>query len=113
MSEKDQDLRDIPVGIARDGHRVEFDSMGEVSVPADRYWGAQTARSLQNFAIGEDRMPIELCRAYGYLKKAAAKVNAEAGLLDEAKCAAIGQACEELVAGEFDDQFPLLSLIHI
>ena len=108
MTDKTRTFRDIPVGIESEGERVEFDSMGEVRVPADRYWGAQTARSLKHFAIGEERMPIELCRAYGYLKKAAALVNTRAGLLEEDKCAAIAFACDELVAGELDDHFPLL-----
>ena len=107
MSDKAQENSEIPVGIDRTGERVEFDSMGEVRVPADRYWGAQTARSLEHFAIGEDRMPIELCRAYGYLKKAAAIVNERAGLLPREKCEAIVAACDELVAGELDDHFPL------
>ena len=108
MSDKAQENSEIPVGIDRTGERVEFDSMGEVRVPADRYWGAQTARSLKHFAIGEDRMPIELCRAYGYLKKAAAIVNARDGLLPQDKCEAIVAACDELVAGELDDHFPLV-----
>jgi len=108
VSDKAQENSEIPVGIDRTGERVEFDSMGEVRVPADRYWGAQTARSLKHFAIGEDRMPIELCRAYGYLKKAAAIVNARDGLLPQDKCEAIVAACDELVAGELDDHFPLL-----
>ena len=107
MSDKAQENSEIPVGIDRTGERVEFDSMGEVRVPADRYWGAQTARSLEHFAIGEDRMPIELCRAYGYLKKGAAIVNERAGLLPREKCEAIVAACDELVAGELDDHFPL------
>ncbi|MEL7687495.1 class II fumarate hydratase [Citromicrobium bathyomarinum] len=107
MSDKAQENSEIPVGIDQTGERVEFDSMGEVRVPADRYWGAQTARSLEHFAIGEDRMPIELCRAYGYLKKAAAIVNERAGLLPREKCEAIVAACDELVAGELDDHFPL------
>ena len=107
MSDKAQKNSEIPVGIDRTGERVEFDSMGEVRVPADRYWGAQTARSLEHFAIGEDRMPIELCRAYGYLKKGAAIVNERAGLLPREKCEAIVAACDELVAGELDDHFPL------
>ena len=107
MTENGTTIHDIPVGIDDEGERIEFDSMGEVPVPADRYWGAQTARSLKFFAIGEDRMPIELCRAYGYLKRAAAVVNAKAGLLPEGKRDAIVQACDELVAGELDDHFPL------
>ncbi|GAB5348233.1 class II fumarate hydratase [Alteriqipengyuania sp. 357] len=107
MAEKSLTYREIPVGIATEGERVEFDSMGEVRVPADRYWGAQTARSLDHFDIGDDRMPIELCRAYGYLKKASAIVNARAGLLGKKKRDAIAQACDELVAGDLDDHFPL------
>ena len=101
------DYRDMPVGIESEGERVEFDSMGEVRVPADRYWGAQTARSLTYFAIGEDRMPIELCRAYGYVKKAAAAVNLRAGLISQDKHDAIAQACDELISGDLDDHFPL------
>jgi len=107
VTDKGRINHDLPVGIDTKGERVEFDSMGEVRVPADRYWGAQTARSLEHFAIGEDRMPIELCRAYGYLKKAAAIVNARQGLLPQDKCEAIAAACDELVAGELDDHFPL------
>ena len=107
MTQQGHTLRVIPVGIDSEGERIEFDSMGEVRVPADCYWGAQTARSLKHFAIGEDRMPIELCRAYGYLKRASATVNTRAGLLDEEKRDAIVAACDELIAGEFDDQFPL------
>jgi|TARA_R100000049_G_C1956178_1_gene111616 fumarate hydratase class II len=107
MTENGQTLREIPVGIKAKDERVEFDSMGKVRVPADRYWGAQTARSLEHFDIGDDLIPVELCRAYGYLKKAAAIVNRRAGLLPADKCAAITRACDELIAGEFDDQFPL------
>jgi len=107
VSENRRRQREIPVGIEREGERIEFDSMGEVRVPADRYWGAQTARSLDHFDIGEDRMPIELCRAYGYVKQASANVNARKGLLSEEKRDAIVQACEELISGELDDHFPL------
>ena len=107
MSENGRRQREIPVGIDSEGDRIEFDSMGEVRVPADRYWGAQTARSLEHFDIGEDRMPIELCRAYGYVKQASANVNAREGLLCDDKRDAIVQACEELIAGELDDHFPL------
>ncbi len=74
-------LADIPIGIEATGSRHETDSMGEIEVPADRYWGAQTQRSLVHFAIGEDRMPKRLYHAYGYVKKAAALVNAAAGRL--------------------------------
>ena len=72
-------LHDIPIGIDATGTRRETDSMGEIEVPADRYWGAQTQRSLVHFAIGDDRMPKRVYHAYGYVKKAAALVNAAAG----------------------------------
>jgi fumarate hydratase class II len=70
-----------PIGIAASGTRLETDSMGQIEVPADRYWGAQTQRSLVHFSIGEDRMPKQVYHAYGYVKKAAAMVNAAAGRL--------------------------------
>ena len=72
---------DIPIGLAATGTRREFDSLGQVEVAADRYWGAQTQRSLQHFNIGHDRMPKEVYHAYGYVKKAAAVVNTRAGRL--------------------------------
>ena len=72
-------LRDVPIGIGASGQRREADSMGEIDVPADRYWGAQTQRSLLHFSIGSDRMPKRVYHAYGYVKKAAALVNAAAG----------------------------------
>ncbi|MFJ9893008.1 class II fumarate hydratase [Streptomyces sp. NPDC091280] len=100
-------LVDLPIGIRAGGTRKEFDSMGTVEVPADRYWGAQTQRSLTHFSIGGDRMPKEIYRAYGYVKKAAALVNAAAGRLPEWKRAAIVRAAEETVAGELDAHFPL------
>ena len=81
--------------------------MGAVEVAADRYWGAQTQRSLGHFAIGEDRMPIAVVRAYGHLKRAAAETNAALGRLPAWKAEAIARACDEIVAGELDDQFPL------
>jgi fumarate hydratase class II len=68
-------ILDLPIGLDATGMRREFDSLGEVEVPADRYWGAQTQRSLQHFNIGHDRMPKEVYHAYGYVKKAAAIVN--------------------------------------
>jgi fumarate hydratase class II len=71
----------IPIGINNAGNRTETDSMGSVNVPADRYWGAQTQRSLQHFSIGHDLMPKEVYHAYGYVKKAAAMVNGDAGRL--------------------------------
>ena len=100
-------LREVPIGIAASGKRKEFDSMGTVEVPADRYWGAQTERSLIHFSIGADRMPKEVYHAYGYVKKAAALVNAAAGRLPEWKRQAIVRAAEETIAGDLDQHFPL------
>jgi fumarate hydratase class II len=89
--------------------RVENDTMGPVEVPADKYWGAQTQRSLQNFAIGGEsmKMPIEVIRAFAILKKAAAITNHELGVLEESKANLIAKVCDEIVSGELDDQFPL------
>ncbi|MFJ5726385.1 hypothetical protein [Streptomyces sp. NPDC093149] len=78
-------MTNLPIGIEADGSRQEFDSMGTVDVPAHRYWGAQTQRSLLHFSIGTDLMPKEVYHAYGYVKKAAALVNAAAGRLPEWK----------------------------
>ena len=89
------------------GTRVESDSMGPIDVPADRYWGAQTQRSLHHFSIGEDRMPTEVIRAFGILKKAAALVNAESGRLDRERADAIVRAAEDVIEGKLDDHFPL------
>jgi fumarate hydratase class II len=100
-------MRRVPIGIDADGLRDEHDSMGSLRVPADRYWGSQTQRSLQHFAIGEDRMPKPVYHAYGIVKKAAAIVNARGGRLDPVLSAAIVQACDETIAGELDDHFPL------
>ncbi len=88
--------------------RKETDSLGEVLVPADKLYGAQTQRSLENFRIGGDLMPIEVIRALGVVKKAAALVNTELGLLPKEKCDLIVQACDALIAGKLDDQFPLV-----
>jgi len=89
--------------------RIENDTMGPIEVPADKYWGAQTQRSLQNFAIGGDtmKMPIEIIHAFAVLKKAAALTNLSLGVLDESKAKLISQVCDEILAGELDDQFPL------
>jgi fumarate hydratase, class II len=89
--------------------RTETDSMGAVEVPADRYWGAQTERSLHHFSIGGEgeRMPIEVVRAFGILKKAAALVNEELGKLDPEKARLIVRAADEVAAGSLDDHFPL------
>ena len=90
--------------------RIEKDTMGEVKVPSDVYWGAQTQRSIENFRIAQDinQMPREIIRAFAYLKKAAALTNLDAGLLPPEKCALIGQACDEILAGSLYDQFPLV-----
>jgi fumarate hydratase class II len=88
--------------------REEKDSMGAVEVPADRYWGAQTQRSLQNFPIGRERMPIEVVHAMAVIKMAAARVNASLGKLDEQRAKAIMQAAGEVIEGKLDDHFPLV-----
>ena len=100
-------LKQIPIGVDATGKRKETDSMGEVEVPADHYWGAQTERSLIHFAIGEDRMPKQLYHAYGYVKKAAALVNAGAGRLDRWQADAISAVADEVIAGKLDSEFPL------
>src|SRR5881227_451602 len=87
--------------------RRETDSLGEVEVPADRYWGAQTQRSLHHFSIGDDRMPVEVVRAFGVLKKAAALVNEEIGKLSPEKAALVVRAADEVIEGKLDDHFPL------
>jgi fumarate hydratase, class II len=101
------EIKKIPIGIEASGSRSEFDSMGTVDVPADRYWGAQTQRSLVHFSIGSDRMPKEVYHAYGYVKKAAALVNNAAGRLPDWKTEAIVQAAEETINGSLDMHFPL------
>jgi len=87
--------------------RVETDSMGRIEVRADRYWGAQTERSLHHFAIGHDRMPLAVVHALGLLKKAAALVNRDLGLLDAHRAELIVRAADEVIAGTLDDHFPL------
>src|SRR4030081_2343152 len=87
--------------------RVESDSMGQIEVPANVYWGAQTQRSLLHFNIGRDVMPPELIRAFGILKKACALVNQDLGKLSADKAKLIAQAADEVIAGKHDDQFPL------
>ncbi len=91
-------------------YRIERDTMGEVKVPKDRYWGAQTQRSYENFRIGVERfrMPLSLIRAYALLKKAAAQANMELGELPEEKARVIIQAAQEVVEGKWDDHFPLV-----
>jgi len=91
-------------------YRIEKDTMGEVQVPVDAYYGAQTQRSIENFKICQDthRMPKEIIRAFAYLKKAAAIVNEEAGLLPKEKADLIGQVCDEILEGKLDQYFPLV-----
>ena len=100
-------MRNIPIGIDATGTRTETDSMGAVQVPADRYWGAQTQRSLHHFSIGDDRMPKEVSRAYGIVKKAAAEVNLADGRLVPEKAAAMIAAADEVISGALDAHFPL------
>jgi len=88
--------------------RVEVDTMGEVEVPVDRYWGAQTARSLANFRIGDERMPRELIRALGVLKLAAARSNAALGVLSQETSDCVTRAAQEVIDGRLDDHFPLV-----
>jgi fumarate hydratase, class II len=88
--------------------RIETDSFGPVEVPADRYWGAQTERSRQNFRIGQDRMPMDIVRALGVVKLAAAQTNRELGLLDQRRARAIIRAAGEVIEGKLDDHFPLV-----
>jgi fumarate hydratase, class II len=106
-SEKAPKILDVPIGLDATGTREEFDSLGTVEVPADRYWGAQTQRSLQHFSIGSDRMPNEVYRAYGYVKKAAAVVNTRAGRLPAWMGHLIERVCDEVISGALDEEFPL------
>jgi fumarate hydratase, class II len=88
-------------------YRIETDSMGAIKVPADQLWGAQTQRSLIHFSIGDDRMPLGVYHAYGYVKKAAAKVNWTAGILSKDKAKLIMQVADEVITGQLDKEFPL------
>lgn len=90
-------------------YRIEKDTLGEVNVPADKYWGAQTQRSVQNFPIGPAAsMPIEIIHAFGYLKKAAVITNEKLGVLPQEKSHLIQQVCDEIITGKLDDEFPLV-----
>ncbi len=88
--------------------RIEKDSIGEIAVPSDKYWGAQTERSLENFKIGGHKMPIEVIHAFAIVKKAAANVNCELGLLPEEKAKVISTVCDEIIDGKLDAHFPLV-----
>jgi fumarate hydratase class II len=100
-------IRDVSIGLNGGGTRREFDSLGNVDVPANHYWGAQTERSLHHFNIGNDRMPKEVYHAYGYVKKAAAMVNTRAGRLPGWKGELIQRVCDEVISGALDAEFPL------
>src|ERR1051325_3631512 len=97
----------MTAGAAIGPTRTESDSMGKIEVPADRYYGAQTQRSLHHFNIGRDTMPPELIRAFGVLKKACALVNQDLGKLSAEKARLISQAADEVIAGKLNDHFPL------
>jgi fumarate hydratase class II len=97
----------LPIGTGATGTRLESDSMGIIEVPAEHYWGAQTQRSLIHFSIGDDRMPKVVYHAYGYVKKAVAIVNAEAGKLSRNKADLISKVADEVIAGKLDSEFPL------
>lgn len=92
----------------QNGYRIEKDTMGEVRVPADRWWGAQTQRSLENFRIGTERMPIEIVKALALVKKAAAQANLKLGVLGAEQAEAIARAADEIADGRLDDHFPLV-----
>lgn len=87
--------------------RIEHDSMGEIAVEEDKYWGAQTQRSFENFKIGVEKIPLQVIYAFAHLKMACAKVNNELGILEEEKCNLILRVCDEILTGKLDDQFPL------
>ncbi|HTU23218.1 MAG TPA: class II fumarate hydratase [Gemmataceae bacterium] len=107
MSSSVPSILDLPIGTGQTGMRLETDSMGEIAVPAEHYWGAQTQRSLQHFAIGGDRMPLPLYHAYGYVKKAAAQANASLGSLPRWKADLIARVADEILTGKLDGEFPL------
>jgi fumarate hydratase class II len=100
-------VQDLPVGLDASGTRTERDSLGVVEVPADRYWGAQTQRALNNFPIGDHPMPLEVVHAYGLLKRACAEANGATGGLPAWKAELIASVSDEVAAGSLDDHFPL------
>jgi fumarate hydratase, class II len=100
-------IHNVPIGLTGTGTRRETDSMGAVDVPADRYWGAQTQRSLIHFSIGDDKMPKAVYHAYGYVKKAAAIVNGRADRLPAWKAQLIERVADEVISGALDENFPL------
>lgn len=88
--------------------RIEKDTMGEIKVPNNQYWGAQTQRSLENFPIGDEKMPKEIIEGFAYLKKACAIVNNKLNRLDEVKTDAICASCDEVIQGKLTNEFPLV-----
>jgi fumarate hydratase class II len=106
-SQDGPEIRNVPIGLVAAGTRRETDSMGAIDVPADRYWGAQTQRSLIHFSIGDDRMPKAVYHAYGYVKKAAAIVNGRDGRLPGWLAQLIERVSGEVISGQLDDNFPL------
>ncbi len=107
IPDQEPEILDLPIGTGQTGWRKESDSMGAIEVPAERYWGAQTQRALIHFNIGSDRMPKPIYHAYGYIKKAAAIVNARLGGLPQWKADLISKVADEVIAGKLDDEFPL------
>jgi fumarate hydratase class II len=107
VSDQAPRIREVPIGLAATGTRRETDSLGAIDVPANRYWGAQTQRSLIHFSIGDDRMPKAVYHAYGYVKKVAAVVNGRAGRLPGWKADLIGRVADEVIGGKLDEHFPL------
>src|SRR5699024_1608359 len=90
------------------GYRIEKDTIGEIKVPEEKYWGAQTQRSKQNFKIGSEKMPLEVIYAFAHLKQACAKANEDLGNLSKEKSDAIAKACDEILSGQLDEHFPLV-----
>ena len=107
QQDKAPKVLDLPVAFDATGTRHETDSMGGIDVPADRYWGAQTQRSLVHVSIGDDRMPHAVYHAYGYVKKAAAIINGQAGRCSHWKADLIVRVADEVIAGDLDESFPL------
>lgn len=89
-------------------YRIERDTIGEMKVPSDKYWGAQTQRSFQNFPIGDEKMPVEIINGFAILKKSAARANEQLGLLDSVKADAIAHAADRILSGELTEHFPLV-----
>src|SRR5699024_7956229 len=89
-------------------YRIEHDTLGEVKVPADKYWGAQTQRSKQNFPIGQEKMPKEIIKSFAYLKKSTAQANSDLGLMEQIKADAIAYAADQIIDGQLDGHVALV-----